>query len=284
MLRPPRLLSFLIIAAGSIGLFVSSALAQPSWDSDSDDDSDAYQAEESSDDSPEDSYNPPPAAPSPAPVMSSAGAGGGSDENIDARLEEVAGYVKDLQAPLRAYTAGWVGLQVGLAGYFGYDATLRQHERSTRTYDVMMSTIAGLNSLLVLTKPMPGRSAWRKFKKMPEGTLEEKRAKVDFGVRMIGAQIAADREATKPEEHILAALVGIGFGAGLIFGYDDGLRNGVQATLGVILLAELQFATRPHRTRRYNRDLAAKEKPPVELGFAPMVTPWSQGLSVGGRF
>jgi hypothetical protein len=214
---------------------------------------------------------------------------GGEDAGIDAKLAKVDEALKSVQAPLWAYTIGWSVLQAGLAGYYGYDATTREHERAKRCQDIMLATISSLNTVLTLVKPMPARGAYGKFKKMPDGSLAEKRLKVDYGVRMLAAQIGADRHNARPEEHVVAALVGLGFGAGLFFGYDqDNLRPAVESTLGVILLAELQFATRPHRTKRLNRELAlmGKNAPPpsVELSFAPMVSQTSRGISLLGRF
>lgn len=209
----------------------------------------------------------------------------GTDDNIDEQLATMGGYLKSVQTATRTYLGGWTLLNLGLAGYFAYDAMQKPHERAVRASNIMLATISCVNTAIMLAKPMPGANAWRKYKKMPEDTLEEKRAKLDAGARWLSEQIAADDDATKPEEHVLAALVGIGFGAGLLFGYEDGLRPAVQTTLGIILIAELQFATRPHRTRRYAMDFAAKEtKPAVELSFVPMFSPTSRGLGLVGRF
>lgn len=224
----------------------------------------------------------------PAPRAAGPSWEGGEDAGIDAKLAKVDEALSSVQAPLWAYTIGWSVLQAGLAGYFAYDATQRQHERALRASDIMRATVSGLNTILTLIKPMPARGAYSKFKKMPDGTLAEKRLKVDYGVRQLAAQIGADRHNARPEEHVVAALVGLGFGAGLLFGYDqDNIRPAVETTLGVILLAELQFATRPHRTKRFNRELALMGKnqpPPVEVAFAPLVTQTSRGISLVGRF
>jgi hypothetical protein len=215
--------------------------------------------------------------------------GGGTSSLDDERLAKVGEALKSLQPRCRAYTGGWIGLQLGITGYFAYDATQRGGgERAWRASDIMNATVAGLNSLLLLVKPMPCRSGYSKFKKLPEGTASERRYKADFGARIIGQQIGEDRKFRAPQEHVVAALVGIGFGLGLFFGYEENnLRPAIQTTLGVILLAELQFATRPFATARFNREIAMLGKggpPPVELSFAPMITRYNQGLSLVGRF
>jgi hypothetical protein len=290
MLRPP-LLSFLLLAAGCFIFAPQSASAQPAWDlaDDADQGGSSSGSASASASSGSDDETPPdvphvPRAASPQPGWD----GGSSTSSLDdERLAKVGESLKSLQPRCRAYTGGWVALQLGLTGYFAYDATTREHDRAWRTYDIMNATIAGLNSVLLLVKPMPCRSGYSKFKDLPESTASERRYKADFGARIIGQQIGEDRKFAAPQEHVVAALVAIGFGAGLLFGYEDGLRPAVQTTLGIILLAELQFATRPFKSKVYNREIAMMGKsgpPPVQLSAAPLITRTSQGLSLVGRF
>jgi hypothetical protein len=300
MLRPP-LLPSILLAASCLFFFTPNASAQPAWDTVEDEGGSSSASSGSSGGS--DNEAPPnfrssapveadPESVTPAPRAARAVGPtweGGEDGGLDAKLAKVDEALKSVQAPLWAYTIGWSALQAGLAGYYGWDATTREHERAKRCEDIMLASVAGLNAVLVLLKPMPARGAYSKFKKMPDGTTSEKRLKVDYGVQKLAHQIGADKHNARPEEHVVAALVGIGFGAGLLFGYDqDNIRPAVEATLGVILLAELQFATRPWRTRRFNRELALMGKnappPPVELSFAPMVNKTSRGISLVGRF
>jgi hypothetical protein len=290
MLRPPRLLS--IIAASWLTFFVQSASAQPAWGGDDESGSqgssgatsDTAPSAPSADDFADPTAGESGAAAAPSPGDPDAEFGEVREEEIDERLDTLGKYLKDIQAPLRAYSGGWITLQAGLTGYFAYDATQREHERAVRCSDIMLSTISGVNMVLLAISPMPGRSAWRKFKKMPQGTLEEKRAKLDAGRRWLSGQVAADKKATEPAQHVLAALVAIGYGAGLLFGYEDGLKPAVQTTLGVILIAELEFATRPHRTRRYNMEFAVEKKPAVQMSLAPLTSRKSYGLALVGRF
>jgi hypothetical protein len=205
------------------------------------------------------------------------------EEELDEHLATLGKYLKDMQAPLRAYSGGWITLQAGLTGYFAWQASL-EHGGPVRASNIMQATLCGVNMTLLSIAPMPGRSGWRKFKKMPEGTVEEKRAKLDAGRRFLSGQVAADKKATEPAQHVIAGLVALGYGAGLLFGWDDGLRPAVQTTLGVILIAELQFATRPHRTRKYNMEFAAEKRPAVEVSLAPLMTRTSRGIGLVGRF
>lgn len=298
MLRPPRVLS--IIAASCLTFFAHIACAQPSWDeeggggsgSSAGDSADSsLEASPTSDDgasgsaaASDDFSDPTAGAAAPTGDDPDADFGEVSEEELDQKLAQLGGYLKDMQAPLRAYTAGWILLNAGLTGFFAYDSTQRQHERAVRASDIMRSTLSGVNMVLLAISPMPGRSAWRKFKKMPEGTVEEKRAKLDAGRKWLSGQVAADKKATEPAQHVIAGLVALGYGAGLLFGYDDGLRPAVETALGVVLIAELQFATRPYRTRRYNVEFASDKKPAVELSFAPLVTRTSRGIGLVGRF
>lgn len=291
MWRPPCLPSFLI-AASCLLFFAEPASAQPAWDLADDGDAESASPSTSAsvgtdDETPPDVPRVPRAA--AAPAAASSWDTGSGDPLTEEKLAKVEEALKTLQPRCRTYVAGWVGLQLGLTGYFAYDATTREHERAWRTSDIMNATIAGLNSVLQLVKPMPCMSAYRRFKKLPDGTLNERRVKADEGARMIGEQISADRKYRAPQEHIVAALVGIGFGMGIFFGYDeDNIRPAIQTMLGVILLAELQFATRPFATYRYSREIAmmGKGTPPgvTDLSFAPMITRYSQGLSLVGRF
>jgi hypothetical protein len=293
MLRPPRLLS--IIAASCLTFFALSASAQPGWD-DADSDSSSDSGSSGTGSSSSGSSEGPSADDFADPTAGSSGGAGTpstsdpdaefgeyTEAELDERLSTLGGYLKDIQAPLRAYTGGWVTLQAGLTGFFAYQSTL-DDGGPVRASNIMLATMSGVNMAMLAFAPMPGRSAWRKFKKMPEGTLQEKRDKLDAGRRWLSGQVAADKKATEPAQHVLAALVGVGFGAGLLFGWEDSLRPAVQTTLGIILIAELEFATRPHRTRRYNMEFAVEKQPAVQVSLAPLISRGTQGLSLVGRF
>ncbi len=296
MLRPPRLLS--IIAASCLTFFAYSASAQqPAWDDEGDGSSDSAASGSSEANTPseggsasapaEDDFADPTAGGgAPSSGDPDADFGEVSEEELDERLATLGGYLKDIQAPTRAHTAGWILLNAGLTGFFSYDATTRQHERAVRASDIMRATLGGVNLVLTAITPMPGRSAWRKFKKMPESTVEEKRAKLDAGRKWLSGQVAADKKANEPAQHIIVGLTALGCGLGLFFGYDDGMRPAVETALGIVLLAELQIATRPKRTRRYNIEFAERQPPPapVQVSFAPMMTRTSQGIGLVGRF
>lgn len=294
MLRPPRLL--LIFAASCLTLFAHSAAAQPGWDGDGDSaagsssssapSDNASSGSDSSGSASSDDFSDPTAGTGAAPSAGDPDADFGevNEEQLDERLATLGGYLKDIQAPLRAHTAGWVLINAGLTGYFAYDATQRHHERAVRTSDIMRATLSGVVLALTIIAPNPGRSAWRKFKKMPESTVEEKRNKLDAGRRWLSGQVAADKKANEPAQHIIIGLTALGCGMGLLFGYDDGLRPAVETVIGIVALGELQIATRPHRTRRYNMEFATEKKPAVELSFAPLVTRTSRGIGLVGRF
>ena len=288
MLRPPRLL--FIFAAGCLTFFAPTVSAQPTWDAD---DSESVSSDSSSSDSgssgaaASDDFADPTAGSSTGSATASTADPDAAfdevrEEELDERLATLGGYLEDIQAPLRAYSAGWITLQAGLTGFFAWQAY--ETDAAVRASNIMLATISGVNMAMLTFAPMPGRSAWRKYKKMPQGSVEEKRAKLDAGRRWLSGQVAADKKATEPAQHVLAALVGIGFGAGLFFGWEDSLRPAVQTTLGVILIAEIEFATRPHRTRRYNMEFAVEKKPAVQVSLAPLMTRKAQGISLVGRF
>jgi hypothetical protein len=288
MLRPPRLL--FIIAASCLTFFTPLASAQPAWDDDSTGGGSSESGSSSS--SEEGGGSTAPAADDFADPTAGAGAPSGSDpdadfgeiseEELDAKLETLGNYLKDIQAPTRAHTAGWLLINAGLTGFFGYQASY-EHS-AVRASAIMRSTLSGINLVLTAIAPMPGRSAWRKFKKMPQGTVEEKRAKLDAGRSWLSGQVAADKKANEPAQHIVVGLTAIGCGLGLFFGYNDGMRPAVETALGIVLLAELQIATRPKRTRRYNVEFATEKQPAVQMSFAPMMSRWSQGIGLVGRF
>lgn len=290
MLRPPRLL--FIIAASCLTFSALTASAQPSWDDDGTEGGSSEQNTSSSSDQGSGSS----AAAADDFADPTAGSGGGgatggdpdadfgeiSEDELDAKLEQLGKYLKDIQAPTRAHTAGWLLINAGLTGFFGYQASY-EHS-AVRASAIMRSTLSGINLVLTALAPMPGRSAWRKFKNMPQGSVEEKRAKLDAGRSWLSGQVAADKKANEPAQHIVVGLTAIGCGLGLFFGYNDGMRPAVETALGIVLLAELQIATRPKRTRRYNVEFATEKQPAVQMSFAPMMSRWSQGIGLVGRF
>jgi hypothetical protein len=295
MLRPPRFL--LIIAASWLTYFAPTASAQPSWGSDEGEaSSDSGSTDNSASSAPAESTSGEVAADDFADPTAGSGGGAGADtggdpdaefgeiseEELDERLATLGGYLKDIQAPTRAHTAGWLLINAGLTGFFGYQASY-EHS-AVRASAIMRSTLSGINLVLTAISPMPGRSAWRKFKKMPTSTVEEKRAKLDAGRKWLSGQVGADKKANEPAQHIVVGLTAIGCGLGLFFGYNDGMRPAVETALGIVLLAELQIATRPKRTRRYNVEFATEKQPQVQMSFAPMMTRTTHGLGLVGRF
>jgi hypothetical protein len=226
-------------------------------------------------------------APRPAPAPGPAWSGGGDEEaELDQRLEEMGEKLKSAQRAWRAYSAGWIIAQAGLIGFSGYNAATT--DGGARAANIARAVVSGVNFLRLVGFPQPARNGYKKFSKLPQGTLYEKRLKYDEGLRFLGEQLGQDRKATAPEQHVLAAVVATAVGAGVLFSYDDGMRPALETALGIVLIFELQAMTRPHRVRRYMMELSsagrAARPAPVELSFAPLVTPTSRGINVVGRF
>jgi hypothetical protein len=287
MLRPPRL-PFILLAVSCLFFLTRSAAAQPSWDLAEDENGNSAGGSVSASQAVDSEAPPdvPQVAPRPAPAPGPAWSGGGDDEaELDQRLEVMGEKLKSAQRAWRSYSAGWIMLQAGLIGYSSYMAATS--DGAVKASSIARVVVSGLNFLRLVGFPQPARSGYKKFKKLPEGTLSEKQLKYDEGLRILGAQLGQDRLATAPAQHVLAALVALSVGAGVLFSYDDGMRPAVETTLGIMVIAELQFATRPHRVRRYMLELSGagrNARPPVEVSFAPVVTPTSRGLGVVGRF
>jgi hypothetical protein len=214
--------------------------------------------------------------------------GADSDEEavLDERLALMADRLQKVQRSWRAYSAGWITLQGGLIGLYSWLAT--ETDGGARAAHLGRAVVAGLNWARMVITPQPAWKAYKKFSKMPAGTLSEKRAKWDAGLHVLGDQLALDRKSTSPEAHILVGLAAISVGAAVLFGFDDGARAAVETTLGIVLVGEMQFATRPYRTKKFMTELSLlgkiPEPPKVELSFAPLITRHGRGLSLVGRF
>src|SRR5688572_7996003 len=149
MLRPPLVLS--IIAASCLTFFAHIASAQPGWDEEGGGGAESS-ASGSSEASPtseggasgatesDDFSDPTAGAAAPTSDDPDAEFGEVSEEELDERLETLGNYLKDIQAPLRSHTTGWLLLNGGLAGFFGYQASY-EHS-AVRASAIMRSTLS----------------------------------------------------------------------------------------------------------------------------------------------
>lgn len=289
MLRLPSWFSPLVFLA--IVSLAPPALAQPAWDSaDPPEQPPAVESSPSWEDAaaerargtdepsaPED-----PASAELAPSVPERTDVPNDEPELDARIEVLDAYLADLQRPVRAHLFGWMGAQVGLIGISAYLAA--SSDGPSRTGAIVRASISGANLGLMLITPQPGWYASMRYRKMPDGTLEEKRAKLAAGQKWLARQARADKLGTSLARHLLGAVVALGAGAGIMIIHEDGLREAVTTTIGILLVSEAQIATRPRKPRIYNQSYAAHPSGPVQLTLAPLVTEHAQGLALVGQF
>jgi hypothetical protein len=205
---------------------------------------------------------------------------------FDARVAALDAYLKDQQPRSRAYFGTWVSIMGALTVGQALQATFND-DPGTRASYIAGSSFSAVGLALVLISPTPGRSAYRKYSAMPDGTLEEKKAKAIQGEEWLRGEAAAVRRTKSWFTHVLGATLGVGGFLGLYLGYDDNLENALRTGVGTIVVTELRILTRPYRAIRYldgYRNSPTTTPSAATFALSPMMLPRGQGLMLAGTF
>jgi hypothetical protein len=215
----------------------------------------------------------------------SAAAGGtvlaGPTAELDARLMALEVYLKEQQWRSRLYFGGWVSVMSLLTVGQAAQAAL-EDDKAARASSITGSCFSGLGLALVLIAPSPGRYGYRKFKKMPTGTPEERNFKQIQGEEWLRGEAAAVRRTHAWFTHVLGATLGVGGFLGLYLGYDDNFENALRTGLGTIVVTELRVWTRTKRAIRKFDEYQATT--PAQVFITPLFAPGAQGLAAAGVF
>lgn len=204
------------------------------------------------------------------------------ENELDLRLQVMDEYLADIQRPARLYSYGWMAWQVGVISLYG--ALGATSEGAARTGGITRATIAAGSLGLMLITPQPGRSASKRYRKMPADSDSEKRAKLEAGEKWLAGQALTDKRGTSVARHLLGAFVAVGAGAFIMVMHEDGMREALTTTVGILLTSEVQIATVPRRARAYNQNYAAAPNGPVQLMVYPWASQQAAGASLVGQF
>jgi len=209
-------------------------------------------------------------------------AAAGPSLDLDARLAVMDEYLADVQGPTRRYFYTWLVTQTALTAAQAYVA-LTWDRRVVKGSYYIGTALSGASLALFLLQPKPAINGSRKFRALPDGTPEEKQAKLEQGEAMLAGQAKIDMRTTSVAQHITILVAALGSGLGVLLGYDYALKEAVTRTVGVFVIGELQIATRPRSAiRRMNR--YSNLEPATTVALMPMLDRGAQGLQLAGTF
>jgi hypothetical protein len=202
--------------------------------------------------------------------------------DVDADLERLGGYLDSVEKSTKRYFYSWLVLQTGITGAQAYVA-LTWDDPIIRGSYWIGTALSGTSLLLQLISPRPALRGVGKFRKMPAGTEDEKRQKLEYGESVLAGQVKADLRATGIMQHITGVVAALGSGLGVGLGWDNALKQAVTRSVGVFIVAELQIITRP-RTSIELMDRYGRESTSLQVSLLPMLERDAQGLMLAGTF
>ena len=143
--------------------------------------------------------------------------------------------------------------------------------------------MAGAGIGLLLLNPRPGMGAVTRFREMPSSTTSEKEAKRAAGGAALAGQAASVRRGNVLAEARARRGRGCWLGAAVALLYEHSLKLAAQRVFATFVISELQVITRP-RGAIENHERYLGERNAIEFGFAPLLDPHAQGISMNARF
>lgn len=201
--------------------------------------------------------------------------------DLDADLRQLDGNLERVETSTRRYFYSWLALQTGMTASQAYVA-LTWDSNVVRGSYWIGTALSSTSLLLQLVAPRPALRGVRKYNKLPSGSDEEKRAKIEYGESVLAGQAKADLRATSVVQHITGVVAALGSGLGVGLGWDNSLKQAVTRTLGVFLVAELQIISRP-RTSIELMDRWSQHST-LQVGLVPLLERDAQGLMLAGTF
>jgi hypothetical protein len=204
------------------------------------------------------------------------------DRALDARLRTLDAYLKDTQSGQRRYFASWLvlsGTLIAGSTYFGLNEDVPGVRAGWFTSVALSTTSLGL----LFMRRGPGLRMHSRFARMPDGSSEQKRAKVAAGEKFLSEMANKDKRATSYIAHLLGAGAAGASAVGLSLAYSYNLKEGLRRLFGTLLVSELIILSRPVRSIAYYERYSTSPKS-IQLALAPWSDGKSYGLGLSGRF
>ncbi|MEO7327078.1 MAG: hypothetical protein ABI193_00775 [Minicystis sp.] len=208
------------------------------------------------------------------------------DRDVSARLAFLVGVHERDEPRMRlwydSWTSGFAALALAQTG-----VALGTEDRSTRISSVAGAIKATIGVVGMLVRPAVSRTAATKLRAMPEGTPEEKRAKLALAESLLQKSAVQERSRRAWPALLGAAIINLTSTYILWAGYHE-YRGGWLGLGGGVVVAQVQFWTQPQGAtvawNAYARGQYQGPPPPAPSMFSWSLLPSPNGLALGGTF
>jgi hypothetical protein len=206
-----------------------------------------------------------------------------TDADLDERLAYLESRLAEGESPSRTWWYVWTGGFGALTVGFGIGAFVMP-ERELRIDAAIAATSSALGLISVAALPSKSGFGPARIRRMPNGTPEEKRARLVEAETLIDDAAKQERLGTGILAHVGSVVVNLGGGAVRWFGYDH-RTTAVVGVVSGLAIGETKIWTQPTpavTTQARYRARWATAAP--AQSFEIRVLPTVGGLAVVGRF